>query len=61
MKKVKETTQNISKAVVSGSRSGSGEIVDEFPDKLIHYGEVLPPQSPCLMVWKKLKFPEVAV
>lgn len=35
MKKVKEIRQNFSKAVVSGSRSGSGKIVYEFYDKRI--------------------------
>eukprot|EP00112_Aurelia_sp_Birch-Aquarium-sp1_P004609 Seg1522.13 transcript_id=Seg1522.13/GoldUCD/mRNA.D3Y31 product="hypothetical protein" protein_id=Seg1522.13/GoldUCD/D3Y31 len=35
MEKVKETRQNFSKAVVAGSRSGSGKIVYEFYDKLI--------------------------
>ena len=35
MEKVKEIRQNFSKAVVSGSRSGSGKIVYEFYDKLI--------------------------
>ena len=36
MKKLKETRQNVSKAVVSGSRSGSGKIFFyEFYDKLI--------------------------
>lgn len=33
MEKVKENRQNFSKAVVSGSRSGSGKIVYEFYDK----------------------------
>ena len=33
--KVKEIRQNFSKAVVSGSRSGSGKIVYEYYDKLI--------------------------
>ena len=35
MEKVKEIRQNFSKAVLSGSRSGSGKIVYEFYDKLI--------------------------
>ena len=35
MEKVKEIRQNFSKAVVAGSRSGSGKIVYEFYDKLI--------------------------
>ena len=35
MEKVKEIRQSFSKAVVSGSRSGSGKIVYEFYDKLI--------------------------
>ena len=35
MEKVKVIRQNFSKAVVSGSRSGSGKIVYEFYDKLI--------------------------
>ena len=34
-KKVKEIRQNFAKAVVAGSRSGSGKIVYEFYDKLI--------------------------
>ena len=34
MEKVKELRQNFSKAVVSGTRSGSGKIVFEFYDKL---------------------------
>lgn len=35
MEKVKENRQNVSKAVVCGSRSGSGKIVYKFYDKLI--------------------------
>ena len=35
MEKVKEIRQNFSKALLSGSRSGSGKIVYEFYDKLI--------------------------
>lgn len=35
MEKVKENRQNFSKAVVCGSRSGSGKIVYKFYDKLI--------------------------
>ena len=35
MKKVKEIRQNFSKAVASGSRSGSGKFFYEFYDKLI--------------------------
>ena len=35
MEKVKEIRQNFSKAVVTGSRSGSGKLVYEFYDKLI--------------------------
>lgn len=35
MEKVKEIRQSFSKAVVSGSRSGSGKLVYEFYDKLI--------------------------
>lgn len=35
MEKVKEIRQNFSKAVTSGSRSGSGKIVYKFYDKLI--------------------------
>ncbi len=35
MEKVKEIRQNFAKAVVAGSRSGSGKIVYEFYDKLI--------------------------
>ena len=35
LEKVKEIRQNFSKAVVTGSRSGSGKLVYEFYDKLI--------------------------
>ena len=35
MERLKEIRQNFSKALVSGSRSGSGKIVYEFYDKLI--------------------------
>ena len=55
MKKIKEIRQNVSKAVVSGSRSGTGKIF--FKNSTInwsHCGVVQPPQSPVLMEWEEL-------
>ena len=39
LEKVKDICQNFSKAVITGTRSGSGKIVYEFFNKLVTIGE----------------------
>ena len=59
MEKVKEIRQSFSKAVVSGSRSGSGKIVYEFYDKLITLWGGSAGTEPLLMVWEEMIFRKI--